>query len=59
VRVAGVRYARDLVERDFNPEAPNRLWCADTDPDQAALSSSGTLPAGSSALSVGRDFQFC
>ena len=29
VRVAGVRVAPDLVERDFNPEAPNRLWCAD------------------------------
>jgi putative transposase len=29
VRVAGVRVAADLVERDFNPEAPNRLWCAD------------------------------
>jgi len=29
VRVAGVRVAPDLVERDFNPQAPNRLWCAD------------------------------
>lgn len=29
VRVAGVRAAPDLVERDFNPQAPNRLWCAD------------------------------
>jgi putative transposase len=29
VRVAGVRCAPDLVDRDFNPEAPNRLWCAD------------------------------
>ena len=29
VRVAGVRCAPDLVERDFNPTAPNRLWCAD------------------------------
>jgi putative transposase len=29
VRVAGVRLAPDLVERDFNPTAPNRLWCAD------------------------------
>jgi putative transposase len=29
VRVAGVRCAPDLVERDFNPQAPNRLWCAD------------------------------
>ena len=29
VRVAGVRVAPDLVERDFNPTAPNRLWCAD------------------------------
>jgi len=29
VRVTGVRTAPDLVERDFNPQAPNRLWCAD------------------------------
>jgi putative transposase len=29
VRVAGVRVTPDLVERDYNPEAPNRLWCAD------------------------------
>lgn len=28
-RVPGVRPAPDLVERDFNPAAPNRLWCAD------------------------------
>ncbi len=25
----GVRTAPDLVERDFNPTAINRLWCAD------------------------------
>jgi putative transposase len=29
LRVQGVRVASDLVERDFDPEAPNRLWCAD------------------------------
>jgi putative transposase len=29
IRVQGVRAACDLVERDFNPQAPNRLWCAD------------------------------
>jgi putative transposase len=29
VRVAGVRCAPDPVERDFNPSAPDRLWCAD------------------------------
>jgi putative transposase len=29
IRVPGVRVASDLVERDFNPTAPNRLWCAD------------------------------
>jgi len=29
IRVQGVRTAPDLVERDFNPTAPNRLWCAD------------------------------
>jgi len=29
VRVEGVRCAPDLVERDFNPDAPDRLWCAD------------------------------
>ena len=29
IRVPGVRVATDLVERDFNPKAPNRLWVAD------------------------------
>ena len=29
IRVEGVRVASDLVERDFNPSAPNRLLCAD------------------------------
>ncbi len=29
IRVKGVRTAPDLVERDFDPIAPNRLWCAD------------------------------
>jgi putative transposase len=29
IRVQGVRPASDLVERDFNPAAPDRLWCAD------------------------------
>jgi putative transposase len=29
VRVPGVRPAPDLVARDFNPTAPNRLWAAD------------------------------
>ena len=29
VKVAGVRVAPDLVERDFNPEAPDRTWSAD------------------------------
>jgi putative transposase len=29
IRVQGVRTAPDLVERDFNPTAVNRLWCAD------------------------------
>jgi putative transposase len=29
IRVAGVRVAHDLVERDFNPTAPNRLWTSD------------------------------
>jgi putative transposase len=29
VRVAGVRCAPDLVERDFQATEPNRLWCAD------------------------------
>ena len=28
-RVPGVRIADDLVERDFNPSAPNRLWASD------------------------------
>jgi len=29
IRVQGVRTAPDLVQRDFNPTAPDRLWCAD------------------------------
>jgi putative transposase len=29
IRVPGVRTAPDLVERDFNPTAPDQLWCAD------------------------------
>ena len=29
IRVQGVRAASDLVGRDFNPAAPNRVWCAD------------------------------
>ncbi len=29
IRVPGVRVAADLVERDFNPTAPNRLWASD------------------------------
>jgi putative transposase len=29
ISVHGVRVADDLVERDFNPSAPDRLWCAD------------------------------
>ncbi len=29
IRVPGVRVADDLVERDFNPPAPNRLWASD------------------------------
>jgi len=29
IRVPGVRTAPDLVKRDFDPTAVNRLWCAD------------------------------
>jgi putative transposase len=29
IRVQGVRTAPDLVQRDFNPPAPDHLWCAD------------------------------
>jgi putative transposase len=29
IRVQGVRTAPDLVERDFSPSEPNRLWVAD------------------------------
>jgi len=29
ISVPGVRTAADLVERDFNPQAPDRLWTAD------------------------------
>jgi putative transposase len=29
IRVQGVRVASDLVERDFNPQRPDRLWASD------------------------------
>ena len=29
IRVPSVRVADDLVGRDFNPQAPNRLWTSD------------------------------
>jgi len=29
IRIQGVRVASDLVERNFNPTEPNRLWCSD------------------------------
>jgi len=29
IRVPGVRVADDLVERNFVPAGPNRLWVAD------------------------------
>jgi putative transposase len=29
ISAPGIRTAPDLVERDFNPAGPNRLWCAD------------------------------
>jgi putative transposase len=29
IRVPGVRVADDLVDRDFSPDRPNELWCAD------------------------------
>ena len=29
IRVPGVRVADDLVEREFGPDAPDLLWCAD------------------------------
>jgi putative transposase len=29
ISIPGLRVAPDLVERDFNPTAVNRLWCAD------------------------------
>jgi putative transposase len=29
IRLRGVRVAGDLVGRDFRPDAPDRLWCAD------------------------------
>jgi putative transposase len=32
VRVDGVEPFRDLVGRDFRPDAPNRVWCADIKP---------------------------
>jgi putative transposase len=35
IRAQGVRTAPDLVERDFNPTAVNRLWCADIERHEA------------------------
>ena len=35
--VPGVRVADDLVERDFNPPAPNRLWASDIVRHEALL----------------------
>ena len=35
IRIQGVRAASDLVERDFNPTEPNRLWCADIERHEA------------------------
>jgi transposase InsO family protein len=35
IRVQGVRTAPDLVERDFNPTAVDRLWCADFERHEA------------------------
>ena len=35
IRVQGVRTAPDLVQRDFNPTAPDRLWCADIERHEA------------------------
>jgi putative transposase len=29
IGVPGVRVADDLVDRNFAPAGPNRLWCAD------------------------------
>jgi putative transposase len=29
ISAPGIRTSPDLVERDFNPTEPNRLWCAD------------------------------
>jgi len=54
IRVQGVRTAPDLVERDFNPSEPNRLWAADityatividTPPNLGLLTVNGLLPA--------------
>ena len=35
IRVPGVRTAPDLVKRDFDPTAVNRLWCADFERHEA------------------------
>jgi putative transposase len=35
ISVPGLRTAPDLVERDFNPTAVNRLWCADFERHEA------------------------
>lgn len=44
IRVHGVRVADDLVGRDFSPDAPNRLWCADL---KQVPTSEGVLYLGS------------
>jgi putative transposase len=44
IRLHGVRVADDLIGRDFGPDAPNRLWCADL---KQVPTSEGVLYLGS------------
>ena len=37
IRVAGVRPAPDLIDRDFSPAEPNTLWSADIERHEALL----------------------
>jgi transposase InsO family protein len=46
VSAPGVRTAPDLVARDFNPIAPDRLWCADITYVDAARRAREAIGAG-------------
>jgi putative transposase len=58
IRVQGVRTAPDLVERDFNPAAVNRLWAADIERhealcDRAVMKGHRGLPVAAGGSKLG------